>query len=264
MENMPVAFRRPQDGDGGRPCAGTRRGEAAVDAVANDLVTVLRQPAGLGRRHGDAGHRGLAVRRSPASPTGSPRSFRRPGLPPRRLPPLSCPSVPDPACAAMVAPEVVRPDGQSLTGDALYCQTEKGRVGPDRTPHFGRLRSRRIQRDRPGRSHPRQSRQPGSGWQARPAAWHRPRHRAGRRQRPRLPADAGSARAFLSERRENSSECHWPPGATVDGGPGGIPARGGASPRRDGQDGGRAAILGPAGEGRREVADGSWKVPASA
>ncbi len=64
------------------------------------------------------------------------------------------PSVPDPACAAMAAPEVIRPDGQSLTGDALYCQAEKGRVGPDRTPHFGRLRSRRIQRDRPGRSHP--------------------------------------------------------------------------------------------------------------
>ncbi len=46
-------------------------GEAAVDAVANDLVTVLRQPAGLGRRHGDAGHRGLAVRRSPASFNGT-------------------------------------------------------------------------------------------------------------------------------------------------------------------------------------------------
>ncbi len=211
-------------------------GGPAVDAVASDLVAVLRQPAGLGRRHGDAGHGSLAAGRSPASPTEPPRSLRRPGLPPlRRLPSLSCPScpegasepfpclsgrgpyrsrssraaravraaacargpavrpsraaavaacspdsstsdrsgpsasggrapvpsqrdssrpgppippasgeavrpsVPDPACATMVAPEVIRPDGHPLTGDALYCQTGKGWMGPDRTPYFNRL-----------------------------------------------------------------------------------------------------------------------------
>ena len=46
---------------------------------------------------------------------------------------------PIPSGAAMAAPEVIRPDGRSTAGSALYCQTERRRAGPERTPNFGRL-----------------------------------------------------------------------------------------------------------------------------
>ncbi len=49
---------------------------------------------------------------------------------------MARPSVSDPASATMAAPEVIRPDGQSPTGDGLCCQTEKGWVGPGQTAYF--------------------------------------------------------------------------------------------------------------------------------
>ncbi len=119
--------------DRGSP-ADVNAGNREPAAAAAVLLTVLAgrdvgRPAALpaplqalavqaALQTGHLGRQCPVRRRPPGDPAGEATGLRRGRMAP--------PSVPDPESATIAAPELIRPDGQSLAGDGLYCQTERG------------------------------------------------------------------------------------------------------------------------------------------
>ena len=140
-----------RQGSGGPPLPGRGRGRPRPGQSARRPERSLRL-----RRQGAGPQPAGQLPPGPAGPAGVRRS--RPPVRPRSR------------MCRHGGPEVIRPDGHSLTGDALYCQTEKGWVGPDRTPYFNRLRSRAMARCSNRTRHlPR--RLPSSSWGCSPDCW---------------------------------------------------------------------------------------------
>ncbi len=111
---IPSVFARSRTWPADNPLFRTgRAGQVAVSVT----VVPCRPDSPPGDRSGSSASGGRA-------PVPSQRDSSRPGPP---TPPAA--SGPNPACATMVAPEVIRPDGHSLTGRCPILSDSKGMGG---------------------------------------------------------------------------------------------------------------------------------------